>query len=157
MQTLRLEVFGPDIYGDAEDWCVDASDIARLASCLPALDSLSLLHIGKDTVYSGTAAALMQLMPALTHLSVAGCAFDDYAAWAVARLTSLVELEWTHSAIKPSGLRTLSALTGLDMLVVSECPNVKELEHMLDPEGVYPEALELYTSVEVRNSSLTAV
>jgi hypothetical protein len=89
-------------------------------------------------------------MPGLTHLAVAGCAFHDGAAGAIAQLTTLVELEWTHSDITPSGLQQLTALTSLEMLAVSECPHVKELEHMLDPEGIYGDALELYRSVEVR-------
>lgn len=33
---------------------------------------------------------------------------------------------------------------------MSDCPHVKDLEHMLDPEGIYAEAIELYRSVEVR-------
>lgn len=147
MQTLRLDVSGPDddIYGDEADWCVDASDISRLASCLPALGSLSLKHVVKDL---DTVAALTQLMPSLTHLSVAGHEFDDYASGDVAQLTSLVELEWRRGEITPAGLQQLTALTKLGMLIVDECPHVEELKGLLQvPEE---EALGFDTSREVR-------
>jgi hypothetical protein len=44
LQTLRIAVLDADgCPFEAEDWCVDASDIGGLAKCLPALSSLSLV------------------------------------------------------------------------------------------------------------------
>lgn len=91
---------------------MDASDVTRLSRCLPALDSLSLVHVVKDW---NTAAAFTQLMPGLTHLAIGGPEVKDSSAQMVAKLTSLDELDWTYSDITPSGLQQLTALTNLDM------------------------------------------
>lgn len=74
-------------------------DVTRLSRCLPALDSLSLVHVVKDW---NTAAAFTQLMPGLTHLAIGGPEVKDSSAQMVAKLTSLDELDWTYSDITPS-------------------------------------------------------
>jgi hypothetical protein len=150
-QTLRLEVDAENgDYFDDDEWCVDALGISRLASCLPALDFLSLTNVVKDV---DTVAALTQLMPGLTQLFVAGIVFDNNAAGFVAGLTSLRELDWSNSELTSVGLQALTALTNLDMLLVEYWPELNES----DSEGFYDDEvkeLELYTSQEVRGPSV---
>lgn len=150
-QTLRLEVdLENGDYFDDDEWCVDALGISRLASCLPALDFLSLTNVVKDV---DTVAALTQLMPGLTQLFVGGEVFDDNAAGFVAGLTSLQELDWSNSELTSVGLRALTALTNLDMLLVEYWLELS----VSDSEGHYDDEvneLELYTSQEVRGPSV---
>jgi hypothetical protein len=94
-----------------------------MAACLPALDTLSLLHVVRD---HATVAQLTQLLPRLTSLRVAGTAFDDGAAPLVALLTSLVELTWIDSSLTPLGLQRLTALTRLTSLAVFDAIDIDE-------------------------------
>jgi hypothetical protein len=146
LQTLRIDARHPDEDEFDEDaWCVDASDILwRLAPCLPALDSLSLVHVVED--YIDAVSAIERLMPGLTQLSVGGKAFDDEAASFVAKLTSLRELDWVDSDITSDGLQALTALTNLNWLIVDNCPGLSDpVRNLAGREGV-----ELSTSEEVR-------
>jgi hypothetical protein len=101
----------------------------------------------------GTIAALTQLLPGLTLLSVGGNVFDNQAAGLEAELTTLRDLEWTDTIITSAGMRRLTALTNLDRLVMSDCPGVSA--HVANsPESSDSESdpgrVELYTSQKVR-------
>jgi hypothetical protein len=141
-----MEVFWDAEFLVQQDWRVDASDVKHLSRCLPALDSLSLVHVIKSW---NTVAAFTQLMPGLTHLAIGGAEVKDGSARLVAQLTSLVELDWTHSNITPVGLQQLTALTKLDMLIVAECPRLSRLAMVLDPKKLWEGAIELLTTPEV--------
>jgi hypothetical protein len=126
LHTLRIDARNPDEDElDTDGWCVNASDIIwRLPACLPALDSLSLVHVLEDCM--DAVSALARLMPGLTQLSVGGKAFNDGAASFVAKLTSLRELNWVDSDITFDGLQALTALTNLNWLLADNCPGLSD-------------------------------
>lgn len=112
---LEVEIMGWRVGRDeVTPWCVDVPDVSRVAACLPALNTLSLLHVARD---HATVAQLTQLLSGLMSLSVAGTAFDDGAAPHVTLLTSLVELKWCDSKSTFRGLQRLTALTRLTLIV----------------------------------------
>lgn len=97
-------------------------------------------------------AALTQLLPGLTLLSVDGRVFDNQAAGLVAQLTTLRDLEWSDTIITSAGVQWLTALTNLDRLVMRDCPGVSaHVVNSLESSdwGSDPGGVELYTSQKV--------
>lgn len=148
LEFLRVEVGEASVDG-VEGWCVDATDISRLASCLPALNALILDDCVKDIP---AVAALTQLMPGLKDLTVGGEQFDNRAAPHVAKLTLLESLTWVSTSITSVEHQKLTALTGLLSLIVHDCPDLDE--RVLNVEGSHGwmNALELDPSPEVRHA-----
>jgi hypothetical protein len=153
LQTLRLEVerIKPD--GFYSDWCVDASDISRLASALPALNRLSLCHVLKDTPEAGAVVELAQTMTGIKQLWVAGDAFDDRATGFVAQMTQLADMGWHESDMTSVGLQKLTALTNLGSLIMH---NLLYMDKRLLTDARDGGCLELFTSPEVRTCQCNA-
>jgi hypothetical protein len=128
LRVLRLQ--GGD--GVSEEQCLGADDTQRIAESCPGLTELTLSGVVSLSV---SLAPLLALQPSLQALSVAGAAFGDGAAGVIAQLTGLRSLEWSNGTLTDSGLRQLTALTGLTRLRVKSCKGVSN--EILPPDEWY--------------------
>jgi len=159
LKALRLEVMDVDL-GWQPPACVDSRDIKRMASCLPALEELSVIGVEQG---HGAGAALTHLVPRLKQLCVSGYAFDDRGAGLVAKLTSLDTLEWSNTNVTSRGMQKLTTLTGLKSLVVRDCPLLGPAVLIEDGpmagmmgNNSWGDRLALFSSEEVRMASMCA-
>jgi hypothetical protein len=139
LRVLRLQ--GSE--ANSHDQCLDSYDIQRIAEACPGLTELTL----KGVVNWG--ANLNPLAQHLQHtlesLSVAGPAFGDTAAAAVAQLQHLQRLEWSDSPnLSDAGLLQLTRLENLRWLSIRSCRGL--CHSILPPDSWYAASkLELET------------
>ena len=117
-------------------------DVNRVVSCCPNLEELTLSNVmPPDAPTDG----LTALEASFTSLALAGSAFTDSTAAAVAQLSILRDLEWSgaQSSFTNDGLRKFTALRQLTSLCVHDCDHISpvlmpcggtHLELKSDPE-----------------------
>lgn len=128
LRVLRLQ--GGDSV--SEEQCLGADDTQRIAESCPGLTELTLSGVVSLSV---SLAPLLALQRSPQALSVAGAAFGDGAAGVIAQLTGLRSLQWSNGSLTDSGLRQLTALTGLTRLRVKSCKGVSK--EILPPDEWY--------------------
>lgn len=138
LKTLIISPDGDDYDEDhaQQVCCLDAADLASIARCCQGLQEVCIAH----AVVGGGAdvTALLQLPASCQSLRVGGVGFGDAAAAVLAQLTQLQSLCWGAPLLTDVGLQELTALTGLQHLLVCNCESLSE--ELLDDSGdVYVE------------------
>jgi hypothetical protein len=111
LQVLLIRGVENVIADDPHDWCVGDRELLWIAIACPGLRELKISRV----VRPGASCARLQLLPDdMTKLALAGVAFGDAAAAAVAQLTRLQFLQWYRAPeLSDVGFQHLTALTAL--------------------------------------------
>lgn len=104
--------------------CLGGRDLGCIVECCPGLQDLALHGVVGPTVFTWP----LQRLSSLQSLSMAGAAFKDSAAAAVAQISSLQAVQWQDSPLSVMGLQQLTALTRLTQLrAVALCSRALDL------------------------------
>jgi uncharacterized membrane protein YgcG len=99
-------------------------DLGCIVECCPGLQDLALCGVVGPTVFTWP----LQHLSSLQSLSVAGAAFKDSSAAAVAQIGGLQAVQWLDSPLTVTGVQQLTALTRLTQLkAVAVCPRASDL------------------------------
>lgn len=112
--VMLVEPDNPFAADDAQQWCMDSTDLASFISCCPGLQDLDITGAIKP---GADVSALLQLPTSCTSLNIGGAAFTDTAAPVLAQLTHLKYMSWCNSDLTDTGLEQLTALTSLTRLL----------------------------------------